>query len=654
MCGFAGLLNSRQQSNNLDQIVEHMTNAIRHRGPDDSGIWSDSTAGIALGHRRLSIQDLSPAGHQPMCSSSGRYIIAFNGEIYNHLSLRKSLCSDVSNNSFSWRGHSDTETLLACIDIWGVEKTLKNAVGMFAFALWDREKRRLILARDRFGEKPLYYGISNGNLIFASELKAIRQFPEFSGEIDRGALALFMRYSEVAGSHCIYSGFSKLVPGTWLSVSAKEVESGQLPEPEVYWSAYEQALSGVTSPLDFSSDIEAMDELERLLMQSISGQMLSDVPLGAFLSGGFDSSTVAALMQVQSSIPIKTFSIGFHEEAYNEAQHAKMVAEHLGTNHHELYVTSGDALAVIPKLSSIYDEPFADSSQIPTFLVMQMTQQHVTVGLSGDGGDELFAGYNRYFMVASILKKINWMPLALQQLVASIITTFSPSAWNRVFAVLNPMLPSRMRFSLPGDKLHKGTLLFGNHGGAELYRQLVSHWDPADIVLDAKEPPTLLDGEWPKLPSLIEQMMLQDAVTYLPDDILTKVDRAAMAVSLETRVPMLDHRVFEFAWRLPLDMKIRNGQGKWLLRQVLYRHIPKELVDRPKMGFGVPIDSWLRGPLREWAEELLDESRLRREGYFNPSPIRKKWKEHLSGQRNWQYLLWNVLMFQSWIETQHV
>jgi len=657
MCGFVGVLDSSQHLRKkviLDNVVERMADAIRHRGPDDSGIWSDSASGIALAHRRLSIQDLSPAGHQPMCSSSGRYVIAFNGEIYNHLSLRESLCGvEPHNSKVAWKGHSDTETLLACIELWGIEKTLVNAVGMFAFALWDREKRQLILARDRFGEKPFYYGISNGSLMFASELKAIRKHPEFSGEIDRGALAVFMRHSGVTGSHCIYSGFSKLLPGTWLAVTQKDVESGQLPEPEVYWSAFEQALNGVASPFSFVSDAQAADELERLLGQSISGQMLSDVPLGAFLSGGIDSSTVVALMQAQSSIPVKTFSIGFHEEAYNEAQHAKAVAQHLGTDHHELYVTSEDALAVIPGLSSIYDEPFADASQIPTFLVMQMTRQHVTVGLSGDGGDELFGGYNRYFMVASLWKKIKYMPLVLQRLVASIITTFSPSVWNHIFTVLSPILPSGMRFSLPGDKLHKGASVLGNRDGKALYRQLVSHWDPADIILAAEEPSTLLDDEWPELPSLIEQMMVLDAVTYLPDDILVKVDRAAMAVSLETRIPILDHRVFEFAWRLPMHMKIRNGQGKWLLRQVLYRHVPKGLIERPKMGFGVPIDTWLRGPLFEWAEELLDESRLKREGYFNPSPIRQKWKEHLSGQRNWQYPLWNVLMFQSWLEMQH-
>lgn len=657
MCGFVGVLDSRQHLQGeimLDNVVECMADAIRHRGPDDSGIWSDPAAGIGLAHRRLSILDLSPAGHQPMCSGLGRYVIAFNGEIYNHLSLRKSLCGgDPRNSKVTWKGHSDTETLLACIDLWGIEKTLVNAVGMFAFALWDREKRRLIFARDRFGEKPLYYGISNGSLIFASELKAIRKHPKFSGEIDRGALALLMRQSGVTGSHCIYSGFSKLIPGTWLAITQKDVESGQLPKPEVYWSAVEQALIGVASPLSFSSDVQAANELEQLLSQAVSGQMLSDVPLGAFLSGGIDSSTVVALMQAQSSRPIKTFSIGFYENAYNEAQHAKAVAQHLGTDHHELYVTPEDALDVIPKLSSIYDEPFADSSQIPTFLVMQMTRQHVTVGLSGDGGDELFGGYNRYFMVASLLKKINWMPLVLQRLLASIITAFPPSLWNHIFTALNPILPSRMRFTLPGDKLHKGALVLGNPDGKALYRQLVSHWEPADIVLAAEELSTLLDDKWPELPGLIEQMMVLDAVTYLPDDILVKVDRAAMAVSLETRIPILDHRVFEFAWRLPMHMKIRNGQGKWLLRQVLYRHVPKVLIERPKMGFGVPIDTWLRGPLLEWAEELLDESRLKREGYFNPSPIRQKWKEHLSGQRNWQYPLWNVLMFQSWLEAQH-
>ena len=646
MCGIVGILARRLPSR---QVLERACHALRHRGPDDSGLWMDAEAGVALGHRRLAIIDVSPAGAQPMSSATGRWVIALNGEIYNHVNLRKEL--ETTGKGQAWRGHSDTETLLACIEAWGVEATLQASVGMFAFAAWDRQARRLILARDRFGEKPLYYGLGGGALLFASELKALRVFPEFSGEIDREALALYMYYNAVPGSRCIYAGFAKLKPGSWIELGLDVPESGSLPQARVYWSAFDRVKAGLDSPLSFSSDEDAADRLEAVLRESIAGQMIADVPLGALLSGGIDSSTIVALMQSQASKPIRTFSIGFHDEAYNEAHYAKAVAAHLGTEHTELYVTPADALAVIPRLPAIYDEPFADSSQIPTYLVSALTRQHVTVALSGDGGDEVFGGYNRYFLATSLWRRTRRLPVGARRFFASRINAVSPGNWDRLFSTLNPILPKRFRLSLAGDKLHKGAAVLGAPTGESLYRQLNSHWQFDEVVVG-------IDGDLSRgtmgldLPDLTEQMMALDAVSYLPDDILVKVDRAAMAVSLETRVPFLDHRVFEFAWRLPRNLKIRGGQGKWILRQVLDRYVPRSLIERPKMGFGVPIYDWLRGPLKGWAEDLLDESLLRAQGYFRPAPIRKKWNEHLSGQRNWQYHLWDVLMFQAWLQAE--
>jgi asparagine synthase (glutamine-hydrolysing) len=646
MCGIVGILARQLPSR---QVLERACQALRHRGPDDSGIWMDEAAGVALGHRRLAIIDLSPAGAQPMRSATGRWVLALNGEIYNHGTLRKTL--ETTGNGQAWRGHSDTETLLACVEAWGVEAALKASVGMFAFAAWDRQAQRLILARDRFGEKPLYYGLSGGALLCASELKALRVFPEFSAEIDREALALYMYYNAVPGSRCIYTGFSKLLPGSWIELGLDALESGSLPQPRIYWSAFDRVKAGLDSPLTFSSDEEAADQLQAVLRQAVAGQMIADVPLGALLSGGIDSSTIVAMMQSQSSKPIKTFSIGFHDPVYNEAHHAKAVAAHLGTEHTELYVTPSDALAVIPRLPAIYDEPFADSSQIPTYLVSALTRQHVTVALSGDGGDEVFGGYNRYFLATAFWRRTRRLPLAARRLLASTITALPPGKWDRLFSSLSPVLPKRLRLTLAGDKLHKGAAVLDAQTGEALYRKLNSHWQFDEVVVG-------INGELSKgttgidLPELTEQMMALDTVSYLPDDILVKVDRAAMAVSLETRVPFLDHRVFEFAWRLPRSLKYRGGQGKWILRQVLDRWVPRALIERPKMGFGVPIYDWLRGPLKGWAEDLLDESRLRAQGYFQSTPIRKKWAEHLSGQRNWQYHLWDVLMFQAWLEAQ--
>jgi asparagine synthase (glutamine-hydrolysing) len=654
MCGFVGFLGSTpfQARGEHQALLKRMSDAIIHRGPDDAGAWSDGEHGIALGHRRLSIVDLSPAGHQPMASSGGRYVIVFNGEIYNHALLRKEL--EAGAKAPSWRGHSDTETLLAGFDAWGVQGTIERAIGMFAFAVWDRQTKALTLGRDRLGEKPLYYGWQgrgkNAVFLFGSELKALRAHPAFEHVIDRGSICLQMRLSYIPAPHSIYRGIAKLPPGCLLSVSASRPE----PRLSTYWSAEQHMSGGVARPFTGSAH-QAVDQLETLLKDAVGAQMMADVPLGAFLSGGIDSSTVVALMQAQSARPVKTFSIGFHEAGYNEAEYAKAVARHLGTDHTELYVSAAQAQSVIPQLQSIYDEPFSDSSQLPTFLVSQLARQHVTVSLSGDAGDELFCGYNRYRFAAKLWKTLRAVPLPMRRLAARGITGVSVDAWSAMAGRLAPFLPASMRFPNAGDKLHKGAHVLASARLHDLYLGLVSHWDdPAALVIGATEPSTLLRGNTPALSGLdgIEQMMALDLLTYLPDDILVKVDRAAMRVSLETRVPFLDHRVVEFAWCLPQSMKLRDGASKWALRQVLHRYVPKALFERPKMGFGVPIGDWLRGPLRDWSESLLDEARLRREGFFDPVALRKKWHEHLSGQRNWQYHLWDVLMFQSWIEQQ--
>jgi asparagine synthase (glutamine-hydrolysing) len=626
-----------------------MGDTIAHRGPDDSGVWCDNEAGIGLAHRRLSIVDLSPAGHQPMLSGSGRYVIAFNGEIYNHLMLRAEL--ETRGHAHNWRGHSDTETLLASFDAWGIETTVKKSIGMFTFAVWDKQTRQLTLGRDRLGEKPLYYGWQGQGeqavFLFGSELKALRVHPAFENNINRGALSLQLRHNYIPAPYSIYNGIAKLRQGCLLTVSLQQREA----QESAYWSALQVAESGVAQPFTGSAE-QAVDKLESLLKDAIQQQMMADVPLGAFLSGGVDSSTVVALMQAQSSRPVKTFTIGFHENGYNEAVHAKAVAQHLGTDHTELYVTAKQAMAVIPLLPSLYDEPFSDSSQIPTFLVSQLAKQYVTVSLSGDAGDELFCGYNRYVMTANLWHKITLLPMPLRRLLAKGITSVSPAYWNGLTHLL-PLSNSKRSVNI-GDKLHKGAGVLTSNNVNELYAHFITHWfNSASVVIGGLFLPTLV-SESSNLTGLhdIERMMALDMLTYLPDDILVKVDRAAMGVSLETRVPFLDHRVVEFAWRLPQSMKLRDGQSKWVLRQVLYRHVPKELIERPKMGFGVPIGDWLRHDLRDWAETLLNETRLRNEGFFHPEPIRQKWQEHLSGQRNWQYHLWDVLMFQAWLEEQ--
>ncbi len=631
-----------------------MAAAVAHRGPDDHGAWCDPERGIGLGHRRLSIVELSAAGHQPMASASGRYMLVFNGEIYNHLSIRLEL--EGQGHHVNWRGHSDTESLLAGFDAWGIEPTITRCQGMFAFGVWDRKDLSLTLGRDRAGEKPLYYGWqgtgADRTLLFGSELKALRAHPSFEGAINRDAITLLLRHNYIPAPYSIYQGIQKLPPATLAKFDGASPDAQPAPVMTEFWSFKDIAKPDVNSSRFGGSPQAAVDELDKLLHSVVDQQMMSDVPLGAFLSGGVDSSTIVAIMQRLSGRPVKTFTIGFEETRFNEATYAKAVAEHLKTEHTELYVSGAQALDVIPKLPKIYDEPFSDSSQVPTFLVSELTRQHVTVALSGDAGDELFSGYTRYQAADGVWNKLSAIPKPLRRFGAQALTQLSPAAWNTLAGLVPPL--KRRYGSNFGDKIHKASGVLASASIDDLYRGLVSHWpDPASIVLGATEPPTKLTENWSGLGKLhpIERMMLLDAISYLPDDILTKVDRAAMAVSLETRVPFLDHRVIEFAWGLPLDYKMRNGEGKWVLRQVLDKYVPRALIDRPKMGFGIPVNSWLRGPLRDWAEELLSEERLRREGIFAPAPIREKWHEHLSGARNWAYHLWDILMFQAWLES---
>lgn len=648
MCGIAGFLDLSRSAGReaLQDTVLRMANTLHHRGPDDDGNWVDPQAGIALGFRRLSIIDLSPEGHQPMLSATGRYVVAFNGEIYNHADLRQEL-----EGGTRFRGHSDTEVMLAAIERWGMEQAVRRFVGMFAFAVWDRQERLLYLGRDRIGEKPLYYGWIGETFLFASELKALRTHPAFRTEVDRDALGAYTRHGYVPAPYSIYKGIAKLIPGTLLTVDG--AGGKDLSSPVPYWSPTEVAESGATDPLP-ADDQAAADQLDHLLRQAIRQQMVADVPLGAFLSGGIDSSTVVALMQAQSTRPVKTFAIGFHEAEYNEAVYAQAVARHLGTEHTELYVTPVEAQRVICKLPALYDEPFGDSSQIPTYLVSQLARRNVTVSLSGDGGDELFAGYSRYTLISSIWKKINWMPYSLRHVTASVLGEISSPRWDRAFSALQTILPlNRERYYPFARKARTFADLVARVESPEgIYQSWLTkcHGSP---VLGATPRGVLTNGKLKvNLANSMQRLMYFDMISYLPDDILVKVDRASMGVSLESRAPFLDHRVVEFAWRVPVSMKVRNGQRKWLLRQVLYRYVPPKLVERPKVGFSVPIDSWLRGPLRDWAEALLDETRLRSQGFFDVAPVRQKWAEHLAEKQNWHYSLWNVLMFQAWLETQ--
>src|SRR6267142_671160 len=642
MCGIAGFWRNKNDDD-PHELLRRMGEAIAYRGPDDSGTFQSEDGTLGFSFRRLSILDLTPAGHQPMRSASGRFVIIFNGEVYNSAEIREELGA-----GHNWRGHSDTEVMLEAIERWGIEAAVRRFIGMFAFALWDTQDRTLSLVRDRLGIKPVYYGWIEGDFVFASELKAIRQYPGFEGSIDRDALSLYMRHNYVPAPHCIYQGLAKLPPGCILTLRAPaDIEA----RPQAYWSASEAARQGLQSRAA-ESDSQVIEKLEAKLSEAVRLRMIADVPLGAFLSGGIDSSLVVALMQAQSARPVKTFTIGFHEEAFNEACHAKKIAAHLGAEHTELYVTPQDAMDVVPLLPAMFDEPFADSSQIPTFLVSRLARQSVTVSLSGDGGDELFGGYQRYLLTRGIWNTLKKFPSSVRTAAAGVIQSVSPAGIDRGYGLVRPLLPKGRQLASVGDKAHKLAQMLELGGPDAIYLRALTHWpDPESIVRGSHEPETvrrfIRDAAW--LPDFEERMMLTDQANYLPDDILTKVDRASMAVSLEARVPLLDHRVVEYAWRLPMRFKIRQGTSKWVLRQILYRHVPAELIERPKMGFGVPIDSWLRGPLRPWAEDLLSTESLGRHDLFEVGPIRNKWHEHLSGSRNWQYLLWDVLMFQDWI-----
>lgn len=642
MCGIVGFVGFSGTSGRAPaRILRAMTDALVHRGPDGEGQWLDPEAEIALGHRRLAIVDLSPAGAQPMHSVSGRHVVIFNGEVYNHRALRRQLDAEGQGD---WRGHSDTETLLAGFDRWGIEETLRRCIGMFAIAVWDRSQRRLTLIRDRMGEKPLYYGWQGSGsarvFLFGSEIKALRVHPAYDPGIDRVALAQYLDRMVVPGTRSIHEGMCKVPPGGMVTLTARHDEH----TVSRYWSVEDAVTRADADRFDGTPD-EAVAALESLLGDAVAQQMIADVPLGAFLSGGVDSSTIVALMQAQSERPVRTFSIGFNEAAFDEAPHAKAVARHLGTEHTELYVDGDQARDLIPRLPVIYDEPFADSSALPTLLVSQMARQHVTVSLSGDGGDELFCGYRRYTDARAYWHRMQCIPVPFCRAAARAIRAIPPTVLNRVGA-----MAGRARL---GDKLHKGAALLHSTDQDDLYRRLLSAWPGEGPVIgvleDAGAPIRGTGGGGDPL----DRFMATDMVSYLPDDILTKVDRAAMAMSLETRVPLLDHRVVEFALRLPLSLKLRQDAGrtsaKWILRQVLYRHVPASIIDRPKKGFSVPLAAWLRGELRDWAEDLLDETKLRQQGFLDPRQVRCLWAQHLSGQRNWQNPLWAVLMFQAWL-----
>jgi asparagine synthase (glutamine-hydrolysing) len=647
MCGLTGFWQpSGFDGFASDEALAAMRDRLRHRGPDDAGSWLDPAAGIALGHRRLSVVDLSPAGHQPMVSASGRYVVVFNGEIYNHLTIRHQCRlappAGAGAGHPEWRGHSDTETLLAAVERWGVEATLRTAVGMFALALWDRAERTLTLARDRMGEKPLYYGWQSGILLFGSELKALRAHPAFQHDIDRDVLPLYLNRGYIPSPWCIWRGIRKLQPGCWVRFSG--TETGHFPVPTPYWTLSDAIEQGQAAPFA-GRDYEAVDALEQALSNAIAGQMLADVPVGAFLSGGIDSSTIVALMQARSGRPVKTFTIGFHEPRYNEAHHAKAVAAHLRTDHTELYLTDADARQVIPALPDIYDEPFGDVSAIPTHLVCRLARQHVTVALSGDGGDELFGGYGRYSKASGLWDLTRRVPGPARTLASGVLRSPVPRVLDRLGSKTGMGATSlEARSQLAAAALTSPTV-------PELYRRYTSQWLQPPVAV----PGNGLDyGYGEQTPSrdghAVSVMMAEDSVTYLPDDILAKVDRAAMAVSLETRVPLLDHVVVTLAWRMPHRLRRRDGHPKWLLRQVLARHVPEALVTRPKMGFGVPVDEWLRGSLRPWADALLEPNRLIREGYLDPEAVTRRWKQHVQGRHNWRDSLWLVLMWQAWME----
>ena len=628
MCGLTGFLGPSRPAVELRSIVRKMSDAIVHRGPDDSGDFIDAANGLALGFRRLAIVDLTAAGHQPMFSASGRYVIVFNGEVYNYEAIRRELRSEGVAPEF--RGHSDTEVMLAAIEAWGLERAVRRFVGMFAFALWDTRQRTLHLVRDRMGVKPMYYGFSRGTFFFGSELKALRRHPDFQADVDRSAVAAYLRFLYVPAPLSIYRGICKQTPGT--IVTLKPGETGV--HTTTYWSAQEVAERGARDRFRGKQQ-EAADELDALLRDAVAMRMVADVPLGVFLSGGIDSSLVTALMQAQATQPVKTFTIGFSEGEYNEAEYAATIARHLGTAHTELYVTSREAMDVIPKLPRMFDEPFADSSQIPTYLVSLMARQYVTVSLSGEGGDEVFGGYRRYFEGQRVLRTFGRVPGPLRRAIGRGISAIPPRRWDRLLAWRQPQA---------GTQMTKLARVLSARSLDDFYWDVVSHWPP-EVVPNASAPalPTT------KLAHPVERMMLLDQLTYLPDDILAKVDRASMAASLEAREPLLDHRVIELAWSFPPEMKVRGGTGKKILRDVLHRYVPRELIDRPKMGFKVPIDSWLTGPLRGWAEDLLDEKRMREQGLLNVPAVHAVWGDFVAGRARQQDQIWAVLMLQAWL-----
>lgn len=640
MCGITGWFTRvAQAEREVQHTARHMCDIIAHRGPDDSAIWMDASGRVLLGHRRLSVLDLSAEGRQPMRSQSGRYSIVYNGEVYNHLSLRNEI------GDRPWRGHSDTETILAAIERWGLEQAVSKFIGMFAFALWDREEEALWLVRDRLGIKPLYFGFWPGGLIFGSELGTFEAHPSFPCNVNRDAIHLLLRYNSIPAPFTIYDNAFKVEPGTALRFRAPHFEQM---ERKCYWSAADVALRGQADPFSGSPEA-AVDQLDHLLRDAIGMRMLADVPLGAFLSGGIDSSTVVSLMQAQSSRPIRTFSIGFEEQSYDESRDAKAIAQHIGTDHSEMCVTPNDAMGVIQSLGGMFSEPFADPSQIPTFLVSKLARTSVTVALSGDGGDELFGGYNRHVWAPKMWKALAHVPQPMRAAAARSITRISPDSWDGWFARLRPVLPTAMIHTMPGYKLHKLANSVDAASPLDFYTRLASQWtNPAALVKGGTEPDIQTAGA-SSVHGFAAQMMLLDIVRYLPDDILTKVDRASMAVSLEARVPLLDHRVVEFAWKLPEHFKFRDAQSKWILRQVLGKYVPLEIMNRPKSGFGLPLAQWLRGPLRSWASDVLNPEKLSRDGFFNDKPIRLAWEQHIAGTHDWSHPLWTVLMFQTWL-----
>lgn len=648
MCGFAGFFPESDFKFDATKSINGMIDAIHHRGPDDQGVWSDSSGKIFLGHKRLSILDLSEAGHQPMHSFDHKYTIVFNGEIYNHLELRDRLHHELPKN-FQWTGSSDTETLLTAFSKWGINNTLRDLVGMFALALWDHDKERLILARDRMGEKPLYFGHVNNSFVFASELKALKAFPDFSNAVSKNSLKEFLKYNYIPAPLSIYENIFKLMPGSYAVISDNDSFTH-----DYFWSVSAAFKEGAQNP--FLNSAEAIDLVEKSLTQSISSQMLADVPLGAFLSGGVDSSTIVALMQKESKDPIKTFTIAFEDDQFNEAPFAKDVAEYLGTDHQEILVTDHEVKEVIPKLSRMYDEPFADSSQIPTYLVCKAARKYVTVALSGDAADELFGGYNRYTWTPRIWNTISWIPFSIRRLIGKSIKLVPANFLDFVGNLVNILLPTNRKILRFSDKLHKMSFrLETSKTLADFCQHFALIWQNPNEVMNMenfKEVNHSLQIKDNNFSSSneVSQMMFDDLITYLPDDILCKVDRAAMSVSLETRVPFLDHRVIELSSRVPIEMKIKENKGKWILKEILKKYVPSSLIDRPKAGFAIPVGQWIRGPLKKWAEDLIEPQRLTREGYFNPVPIQKIWQEHLSGEYDWTPRLWGILMFQSWLE----